>query len=212
MTYIEKFKSSGLFDLGNDITEIAIDSILNEGLLKEIPIIKTISTFYKTGKSIKDQFILRKIISFLNGCNGLSVKEAENFVQSFENEEMAKEFGMRLLLLIDKADDIKKAELIGRLYILLLKREFDSKFYLRLCYMINKCFYDDILCLNFFEDEESILTSTNEVVDTIVLENLFSSGLISEYGFDGGDVSGKNSGTRYGLNDYGIQLKKILSK
>ena len=53
MTYIEKFKSSGLFDLGNDITEIAIDSILNEGLLKEIPIIKTISTFYKTGKSIK---------------------------------------------------------------------------------------------------------------------------------------------------------------
>ncbi len=210
MTYIEKFKSSELVDLGNDVAEIAIDSILDEGLLKELPVIKTVFTLYKTGKSVKDQFTLRKILSFLNGCNGLSKEETEEFIQNFENEKKSKEFGMQLLLLIDKTDDIKKAELIGKLFLLLLKKTFDLKVYLRLCYMINKCFYDDILCLQYFKDSQSILTSNNEIVDAIVLENLFSSGLLSEYGFDGGDASGKNGGTRYALNDYGMKLKTVL--
>ena len=210
MTYIEKFKSSELVDLGNDVAEIAIDSILDEGLLKELPVIKTVFTLYKTGKSVKDQFTLRKILSFLNGCNGLSREEVEKFIHSFEDEEKSKEFGMQLLLIIDKTDDIKKTELIGKLFLLLLKKKFELKFYLRLCYMLNKCFYDDILCLQYFENSQSILTSINEIVDTIVLENLFSSGLISEYGFTGGNASGKNAGTRYALNNYGMMLKTVL--
>lgn len=212
MTTHGKIETSELVDLGRDFTEVAIDSFLKEGILKEMPIIKTVFALYKTGKSIKEQFTLRKILSFLNGCSNLSQEEAEEFIRSFENKEKANEFGMQLLLFIDNSDSLEKANLIGKLYTLLLKKNFGLKFYLRLCYMINKSFYDDIKYLQYFENRESILTSDNEKVPAVILENLFSYGFISEHGVDGGDAFGKNSGTRYALNEYGMQLKTVLQQ
>lgn len=207
-----KIDTSELVDLVRDFAEVAIDSFLEEGFFRELPGIKLFSTFYKAGKSIKTHFILQKIISFLNGCSNFSREEAEEFIRSFENKEKANEFGMQLLLFIDNSDSLEKANLIGKLYLLLLKKNFDLKFYLRLCYMINKSFYDDIQYLQCFENRESILTSDNEKVPAVILENLFSYGFISEHGVDGGDAFGKNSGTRYALNEYGMQLKTVLQQ
>ncbi len=205
----DKFNAAELFDLGSDFTEIALDAFLEDGVVKEIPIIKTVVTLFKTGKSIKDYYTIKKLVAFLNGCKKISKEKVSEFVQSLDDEKRT-EIGMKLLLIVDKVDDIKKAELIGRAFVLLLNKEIDLQFYLRLCHMIEMCFYSDILSLKYFKNTDTILTSKNETVPAIVLETLFSSGLISDYGFDGGDASGNNSGTRYGLNDYGAVLNTVL--
>ena len=210
MRHTEDSMAPAIADLGTDFAEIAVDSFLEEGIVQEIPILKTIFVAYKTGTRIKDSFTLQKILSFLKECKNISQEEVQNFIQNIGDEKKISEFGMRLFLVIDKVDEIPKAELIGRLFVLLLKREIDVQFYLRLCHMINSCLYDDILGLKHFVADDTILTSENEIVDTVVLESLFSSGLISDYGFDGGNAWGKNSGTRFGINKYGTIVKRVL--
>jgi len=66
------------------------------------------------------------------------------------------------------------------------------------------------LYLKKFTSADMILTSHNEIIEETILEELFSSGWLSEFGFDGGDSSGNNAGTRYGLNDYGSIITRIL--
>lgn len=197
-------------DLIIDYSEKIFDLFLEEGVFKEIPVLKTVVALYKSGKSIKDYYAKKKLCAFLTGCQGIGSDEVRRFINSLEDEKTRENIGMQVLLIVDKVDDVKKAELIGRALKILIEGEIDFRFYTRLCHMIEKCLYSDILELENFTDTNTIITSTNKIMDSIVLESLFSSGLISNYGLDGGDFSGKNSGVRYGLNEYSIQLKRVL--
>jgi len=53
--------SSGMRNLG----EVALDTILQEGILRDIPVLNTIVAFYKAGVEIHHQLFLTKIINFL---------------------------------------------------------------------------------------------------------------------------------------------------
>ena len=61
-----KEKNQKLFESLSEIGgELVLDSQLTEGLLKEIPIVKTVFAIYKSGKSIRDTLYLRKLKMFL---------------------------------------------------------------------------------------------------------------------------------------------------
>jgi hypothetical protein len=51
-------------DLSTDLTEIAIDTIFTDGILKEIPIVKSIVAISKAGLAIKDMHFAKKILTF----------------------------------------------------------------------------------------------------------------------------------------------------
>jgi hypothetical protein len=66
------FKNDELSDLGTDLGEVELDSLLDDGLLKEIPVIKTILAFSGTIGSIRDYLFTEKLIRFLNGFSELN--------------------------------------------------------------------------------------------------------------------------------------------
>jgi hypothetical protein len=55
---------SNLENLGIDISELALDSVLKDGLLKDIPIVGTIVNFVKLGVNIHDRLFLKKYCHF----------------------------------------------------------------------------------------------------------------------------------------------------
>ena len=199
-----------LMDLGIDYSEIALDTFLNDGVVKEIPIIKTVVSLFKTGRSINDYYSLKKLAAFLNGCHGLSEEQVQKFMEKLGSEKKRKDIGTKILFIVDRVDAVEKAELIGRALKLLVTEQIGLPFYFRLCHMIDKSFYDDIEALTAFQKDDTIITSTNPLIPAHVLEELFSSGFISDFGFDGGDFKGQNEGTRFGLNEFGRAIKSIL--
>src|SRR5690349_25168541 len=49
-------------DLQTDYTELALDSITNNEILKEIPIVKTLAAFYNVASSLKARHDVKKIL------------------------------------------------------------------------------------------------------------------------------------------------------
>lgn len=200
-----------ILGLGGEYTEILLDSHLSEGLFRDFPIVRTIFSSYKIIKGVKDYYAVKKLVAFFNGYKRLTKDELDKAMAKFGAYGNGAKLGERVLLIIDHMDDINKAELVGRLMKLLADDDVDVNFYLRLCHLLDKCFYDDIRYLSKFDTDETIILSQNKQIPTEVLDNLFSNGFIGNYGFDGGTLGDdSNNGTRYGLNKYGKKLRKVL--
>lgn len=58
-----------VLDVIKDYSEIAYDSIMEEGILKEIPVVKTVVAVCKTGLNIKERNFIRQTIVFLQQFN-----------------------------------------------------------------------------------------------------------------------------------------------
>jgi hypothetical protein len=62
---------STTIDLGIEYSELTLDDFLADGILKEIPIIKTIYSVGKLGLGIKERFFVKKILVFLKELHSI---------------------------------------------------------------------------------------------------------------------------------------------
>lgn len=65
---IPSFKESifsDVADIAVDLGEIGIDSVLRDGLIKDIPIVSVFYKFANIATSIREQYLLKKTLIFL---------------------------------------------------------------------------------------------------------------------------------------------------
>ena len=62
---INSIATENLSAIGRDFAEVAVDSILNEGVLRDIPVFNTLAALYRAGVEIRQQLFIRKVVSFL---------------------------------------------------------------------------------------------------------------------------------------------------
>ena len=84
-------------DIGVEVSEIIIDSLLADGILKDIPLIGSIMGVFKAGKQLKDILYLNKLQAFVCGYKQLPERTAAKIMSDLENEETRKELGLNLL-------------------------------------------------------------------------------------------------------------------
>ena len=59
----------------SDYLEIGIDSLMNEGILKELPIVNTIVGVLKVGKNVHDRNLLKQTLTFINEFNNNQISD-----------------------------------------------------------------------------------------------------------------------------------------
>ncbi len=92
-----------------DSAEIAVDSILSDALLKDLPVIGTIKSFVNLGITIKEELFIRKLLKFLIELQSISFSEREQFLKQFlNNSKEQQKLGDNLLLAIECLDDVEK--------------------------------------------------------------------------------------------------------
>lgn len=108
---------SNLQNLSTDVTEFAIDSVLDNGLLKEIPIVSTIASILKIGVNIHDRLFLKKLLSFLSPLRNIPISERKKMIENIDNSKKYRvRVGEKLLYLIDSCEDHEISELVGILF------------------------------------------------------------------------------------------------
>jgi hypothetical protein len=108
---------SKLENLGIDISELAIDSVLQDGLLKDIPIVGTIINLSKFGANIHDRLFLKKLLSFLNKLESIPSEKRKELIQNIESSKKYRmKVGEKLLYIIDTCEDYEISELVGLLF------------------------------------------------------------------------------------------------
>ncbi|XZN89642.1 MAG: hypothetical protein ACM65M_18525 [Microcoleus sp.] len=199
---VNSIASEHLSSIVRDLAEVGFDTILKEGVFRDIPCFNTVVSLYQAGVEIRQQLFIMKIINFWKELPNTSLHERQKFVEWMDKHPKQKlTFGENILLLIDRADSMEKPSILGRLLNHCTLGDISYEDMMRLCFIVNSVYMPDLNYLTSFTF--GIQSNPN------IAESLKSAGLLIFAGMDGGNLSEPGSGgVFYELNDYGRMLLK----
>lgn len=113
-----------------DLGEVALDTIIDNNILKEIPIIGTIVGVGKCIGTVSNLIFANKLRSFIFPIKETTQEERKNAIMKWEiDSKYRMHVGETLLGMIDRCDNILKAEWLSKLfYQMILKWQKSSLF------------------------------------------------------------------------------------
>jgi hypothetical protein len=137
-TVLETIKSSDLQGITKDLAEVAFDGILDNGIIRDIPFLGTLFGIGKGILSISDKLFTKKLILFIYELKEISHSEREAQISKIQRDSEHQDYiGEKILMIIDKCNDSKKATWIGKLFLHCLKNEISYKDFIRCAEIIN---------------------------------------------------------------------------
>ena len=108
---------AGGIDLLTENAELVLDSILDSGVIEDVSFFGTIAKSIKIGKTIKDQLFETKLERFLIKLSTINPDEIKEFNERMNNDpELHAKVGEKILLLLERMDDIEKANWLARAF------------------------------------------------------------------------------------------------
>ena len=155
-------------DVAADYLECGVDYFLDDDVLKNIPVVKTIYTLIKLPKTVINAYSMKKIIAFCYYMQDIPSLERTKYVNKAISED--EHFGEKLLLTLEKIDDAEKVDMLKKIF-----RAYGHKdginyhTFRRLCIALEKTYVEDLKYLqeciesgeNFFSGEQMIKLSNS---------------------------------------------------
>ena len=142
---VESIEIKELSSLTTDYAELGLDSILDNSIVKNIPILKTAVSLVKTGLNVRDRIYVKKIYGFLAQVGQTTQEQREKFVR--DNCKNVKQFEEAVLLILEQADRMEKTTLIGKIFKACILGKIRYEEALKLSEMTNRVFWNDLLAM-----------------------------------------------------------------
>ena len=115
-----------------DIGEILLDTVLDDGVLKEIPVLGTIVGVGKCIKNVYDIRFAKKLIAFLFPIKNVPPRQRAEALRRWETDDNYRgKVGDTLLGMIERCDDTVKAVWLSKLFYELVLRRNCSRLFMR---------------------------------------------------------------------------------
>lgn len=202
---VESVYSPELNQLGLDLSEVALDALLDDGILKDLPIIGSIVNLFKGAMDIRDRIFVAKIARFLFNLTGTPFEQRESFKREIhENSKIKRKVGESLMLILDRLDDIEKTDFLAKCFRAFLCNNISFDQFRRLSAAID---------IAFIADLKTICSKRSNVDEEehIYLSNLARTGLVK---FRASGIQGTwdEMGTiKYSLSPLGEQFVGIIT-
>ncbi len=103
-----------------DILEVGLDSVFEDSLLRDVPLLSTAASLYKIGHSIKERHYIKKLAEFVQALNNGLAGDAQ--VQEFRDrilhdQKKSKKELEYILILVDRYISGGKSTIIAKLYL-----------------------------------------------------------------------------------------------
>lgn len=169
--FTDTLKDEKLQDVTIELSEAVLDSVLDDGLFKDIFGLSTIIGILKTRDNYSDRAFLKKILYFISNVNDISAEERDKMISDIDDSmEYKVKVGEKLLYIIDKCDDHEKAQIIGALFKSFLAGLITYDDFLGCALVIEKCLVKD---LKYFVRENIIkykIKESSELLNWGLLE------------------------------------------
>ena len=166
-------------DILKDYAELGIDSVLDTGVLKDIPIISTIFGVSKVIHSVHERNLIKKLILFLNELNSGNVDKEKltNYKDRLNRnkKEAEKELG-RVLIILNQIIDNDKSIMLGKIFKAYVNEKIDWNQFCEFSEIINRLFLQDVHALKQIYCGR--LKETSGMGDIYRIERLNSLGII----------------------------------
>jgi hypothetical protein len=147
-------------DLAAPVIELGegiLDSTLSDDLLRDIPVLSTLAAFNRLRISISDRLLVRKLARLLRQLDGVPVKDREEFARRLADDPSFQDRVLtHLILLLDRLDDMDKADLIGRAFRALVLGKINQEQFSRLAAGIDRSHIADLRELGTIRGEVAI--------------------------------------------------------
>lgn len=205
---------STLSDACVDIAELGIDSLLDEGVFKSIPIVSTLIGLGKTAQNIHDRNLLRQTIKFINTFNekSISAHKIEKYKKHLDdNPKYAEEELGRVIILLNSNVELKKSELLAKFYRSYVNEDIDWSVFCELSDIISRLFVSDLHLL--FEINRGRISDTSQCqayqADRLIALGLLDSAMKS---MSIGSMSGSQTQRYIQVNSLGKLFCEIALK
>ena len=194
-----------LAPIAQEMGEIAIDSVIKEGVLRDIPIIGSLVSLWNAQASVKEHLYLKKLLAFLSQLSKSSMDERNVFVErTLKTDKRKQQFGEAILHLIEHANTSEKTDLYGRFFLAHIKGEYEYEEVMKICSLIDSSFLPELRKLPLFMHAEA--------EDVLLTSELYRGGFLSLAGLDGGSFTNPDDGGPvYAINWYGEQVVKMFA-
>ena len=133
---------------------MALDSVLKDGIAKDIPVFGWLLKFHGAYKNISERIFLRKVAYFLQGASRASPDERVKFAQKIRSKkDYQKRVGENLILLIERHERFEKSLLLGRLFASVMRGALSHELFMRLSAALDKAMIEDLEILKGSEKE-----------------------------------------------------------
>lgn len=179
-------KDSDLQNVTISLAEVFADSLMTDGIAKDIPIIGTVVGLGKTAVGIKEALFLKKVIYFISELKNISSARRHEMIDKIDKSgKFRTKVGEKLLYIIDKCDDHEKSQVIARLFSAFLSGTISYDEFLRASHIVDQLIIADLKWFieNGWENEESWKYSDHSNYENGYLKidevgNLATSGLV----------------------------------
>lgn len=205
---------SGAGDLLPDISEFALDAVTNDGLLKDFPIVSTVVSIYKIGRTMKERSYIKKLMAFQTEFNLGNVDEEKRrkYINRItKNKRTIQRELEYVLTLLDRYISEQKAKYCARLFLAYIYEEIDWKLFCQFSEVLDRFLPGDSECLN-----QSVLENTNRSeIENCSLQRMQGLGIITPnekattFRMDSGILSTQFDDT-YKLTYFGKTLVSII--
>lgn len=141
----QTIRSSDLTSVAIEVSELVFDSALQEGVLRDLPVLGAIMGFAKAGFAVRDAIFMRKTWRFLYALRDVPMNEREEFARKLDSDQA---FGQRaataLIALIDRLDDELKVPLVVRAFLAHTRGQIDERELRRLLFAIETMLLSDL--------------------------------------------------------------------
>lgn len=186
-------------ELPAEIAEFTIDQVLDDGILKDIPIIGWIAKGLSISSSISDRIFYHKVLRFLLSLKKIDIDERNSFLEKMDNDQgYRKRVGEHLIIMLDKIDSIDKTELTAKCFNSFLRGEIDHEYFMDLSAVISRSTLSDLNSLSVPKNKRVYFRSVAIAA---------SSGLL-DYGITRNDDDEPDIGHR--LSEYGTDLRDVF--
>ena len=197
-------------DTAMDLSEIGIDSLLDDSIFKEIPIVKTIYGVAKTGFAIREKHMLKKTLVFINQLNnnGLSNEKYIEYKEKLKNKD---EFAFKeleyALIIIDRYVELNKNIILSNLYFNYIDKKIDWNQFQELSIIVDNIFLSDLEELEKIYQKRAI--TMNDINNKISFRRLRVQNLVEDIE-SMLRMPNSSIGMYYNENDYQITLLGTL--
>ena len=122
----------GNLEVVGEIGEVVLDSALDDGILKDIPIFGTIVGVGKCVKNISDVLFVKKLRAFLFTIKDVDPRKRFEAMEKWEKDDNYRgRVGETLLGMVDRCDDTIKATWLSKLFYELVLKRNSSRLFMR---------------------------------------------------------------------------------
>lgn len=139
-----------LRDVCVDIAELGIDSLLDDGVFRSIPIAGLLLGIGETAQNVHDRNLLRQTVGFINAFHAgtISAEKKEAYrARLLGNEKFAEAELGRVLILLDSYVDVRKSALLGKFYGAYVDERIPWETFCELADVVSRVFMADIRLL-----------------------------------------------------------------